>query len=57
MVVVGTGSILAAVFQCYSHLVALLPEPASYLESSAALLSSLLHNDLDRSLAIYECLS
>ena len=52
MVVVGTGSILAAVFQCYSHLVALLPEPASYLESSAALLSSLLHNDLDRSLAI-----
>ncbi|CAI8053585.1 hypothetical protein GBAR_LOCUS29304 [Geodia barretti] len=48
----STGSILAAVFQCYSHLVALLPEPASYLESSAALLSSLLHNDLDRVLAM-----
>ena len=44
------ASILAAVFQCYSHLVSLLPESASYLESTAALLSSLLHHDLDRSL-------
>ena len=47
--VLSTAPLLAAVCQAYSHLVSLLPEPASYLEATANLLTSLLvHTELDR---------
>jgi hypothetical protein len=38
----------AAVCSCYSHLASLLPTPASYLESTAALLTSQSHSHLER---------
>ena len=40
--------LLTEVYSCYSHLATLLPEPVSYLESTANLLTSLVHSQLDR---------
>ena len=40
--------LLTEVYSCYSHLACLLPEPVSYLESTADLLTSLAHSQLDR---------
>ena len=43
-----SASLLPSVCLCYSHLVSLLPEPASYLESTADLLTSQIHSHLER---------